>query len=142
METLTYPRTQVRVSDADRDRAIAELSEHFGAGRLTKEEFDERTGQALQARTSQDLAALFTDLPRNSRASTGVSTGQRRPAEPYHAPIPRIAVVACGIVVAVSVLGGVSSGHHAVFGLAPVLIVLLVVRVLFLRRRDSGQRFR
>jgi hypothetical protein len=50
--------------------------------------------------------------------------------------------VACAVVVAVSVLGGVGSGHHALFGLAPVLIVLLVVRCLFLRRRPERQRFR
>ena len=54
----------LRVSDADRDRAIAELSEHYQAGRLTTEELEDRTGRALQARTTADLAALFTDLPR------------------------------------------------------------------------------
>src|SRR5215472_8327326 len=61
----TNPRAgDLRVSDADRDRAIAGLSEHFQAGRLTADELDERTGRALQARTTADLAALFTDLPR------------------------------------------------------------------------------
>jgi hypothetical protein len=147
METMTYPRGQLRVSDADRDRAIAELSEHFQAGRLTQEEFEERTGQALQARTGKDLAALFTDLPRPrvpgvSPAGGSARPGPQRPAEPYRAPIPRVAVVACAVVVAVSVLGGVGPGHHALFGLAPVLIVLLVVRCLFLRRRPDRQRFR
>jgi hypothetical protein len=33
------------------DRVLAELSEHFQAGRLTAEELDERSGRALQART-------------------------------------------------------------------------------------------
>ncbi len=140
METMTSPRGQLRVSDADRERAIAELSEHFQAGRLTQEEFEERTGQALQARTRNDLAALFSDLPRDrasgaSPAAGPVRPGPRQPVEPYRAPIPRVAVVVCAVVVAVSVLGGASSGHHALFGLAPVLIVLLVARFVFLRRR-------
>jgi len=143
METPTSPRSQLRVSDADRDRAIAELSEHYQAGRLTVDELEERTGQALQARTGQDLAVLFADLPRARAAGTTpagpaggpVSAGPRWPSETYRAPIPRIAILACAIVVAVSVLGGASHGHHALLGLAPVLIVLLVLRFLFGRRR-------
>ncbi len=63
-QTGSYPRADIRVSDAERDQAIAELGEHFQAGRLTQEEFDDRSGRALQARTGRDLAALFTDLPR------------------------------------------------------------------------------
>jgi hypothetical protein len=54
---------RMRASDADRDRAAAELSEHFQAGRLTQDEFDERVGRAISARTRGDLDALMTDLP-------------------------------------------------------------------------------
>jgi DUF1707 SHOCT-like domain len=36
------PRREIRVSDAERDQAVAELSEHFQSGRLTQEEFEER----------------------------------------------------------------------------------------------------
>ena len=73
MSTATkgHPSGSLRVSDADRDRAIAELSEHYQAGRLTTEELEDRTGRALQARTTADLAALFTDLPRRQTPMTG-----------------------------------------------------------------------
>ncbi|HYX60431.1 MAG TPA: DUF1707 domain-containing protein, partial [Streptosporangiaceae bacterium] len=62
MSTATkgYPSGSMRVSDADRDRAIAELSEHYQAGRITTEEFEDRSGRALQARTTADLTDLFT----------------------------------------------------------------------------------
>ena len=94
METLTYPNGPLRVSDADRDQAIAELSEHFQAGRLTKEEFDERAGLALQARTGQELSALFADMPRTrvlaaSPPAGPIQPGPERPAEPYRAVVPR-----------------------------------------------------
>jgi hypothetical protein len=59
----TYPAADLRVSDADRDAAVAELSEHFQAGRLTADELDERTGRAIRARTGQDLDDLLADLP-------------------------------------------------------------------------------
>jgi hypothetical protein len=55
---------QVRIGDAERESAVTALGEHYAAGRLTKEEFDERSGVAWSARTSGDLAPLFTDLPR------------------------------------------------------------------------------
>lgn len=40
--TKEFTPDSLRVSDADRDRAIAELSGHFEAGRITSDEFDER----------------------------------------------------------------------------------------------------
>jgi hypothetical protein len=63
MDSRSFPRGGIRVSDAERDRAVTELSEHFQTGRLTQDEFDERSGQALAARTGEDLSVLFTDLP-------------------------------------------------------------------------------
>lgn len=65
MSTLTnrFPSGELRASDAERDLAIAELSEHFQTGRLTKDEFDERSARALQARTGRELSELFADLP-------------------------------------------------------------------------------
>lgn len=54
----------VRVSDQQRERAAIELREHFAAGRLTQDEFDERVQRAYGARTEQQLRALLADLPR------------------------------------------------------------------------------
>jgi len=53
----------VRVSDAERDRAIASLREHLVQGRLTLEEFTGRMSAACAATTSAELAALEHDLP-------------------------------------------------------------------------------
>ena len=52
-----------RVSDADRDQAVTLLREHVVVGRLTLDEFSERVGLALAARTRGDLATAMTDLP-------------------------------------------------------------------------------
>jgi hypothetical protein len=61
--TRDYPAGDMRVSDADRDRAVRELSEAFQTGRITADEFDKRSGQALSARTGRELAVLLADLP-------------------------------------------------------------------------------
>jgi hypothetical protein len=50
-------------SVADRDRAIRVLQESFAVGRLSREEFDDRIGQALVSRDFPELAALTGDLP-------------------------------------------------------------------------------
>lgn len=123
--TRDHPSGSLRVSDADRDRAIAELSEHFQAGRLTVEELEDRTGRALQARTTGELAELFTDLPGRQAAVTGTGptpayAGSFRPARVPAVPIAIIAVV---------VLGSILSGHPGLIALVPVLVVLIVRRL-------------
>jgi hypothetical protein len=73
-----------RIGDVERDRAVDLLREHMAAGRLTTEEFDERLGAALTARTSLDLDPLFTDLP-GPRPGQGVATTQAYPTPPWSA---------------------------------------------------------
>ncbi|MCU1644051.1 MAG: uncharacterized protein JWN03_4326 [Nocardia sp.] len=68
-----------RVSAADRERALRELSQHFGDGRLTLTEFEDRSATAAAATYPEQLAELFVDLPAATppfasiRASVGVS---------------------------------------------------------------------
>jgi len=59
------PATPIRIGDAERDRAVSSLGDHFAAGRLTREEFDARVDQAMVARFNADLRPLFADLPRS-----------------------------------------------------------------------------
>jgi hypothetical protein len=65
-----YPPGELRVSDAERDQALGELSQAFQAGRITAAELDQRSGQALRARTGQELTALLADLPRDHTPAT------------------------------------------------------------------------
>ncbi len=67
----------IRVSDADREQAVAVLREHLLAGRLTLDEFSERVEAALQARVGGELARLQEDLP---SVSSGGSRPGRKPA--------------------------------------------------------------
>ena len=51
------------MADADRDRTITLLREQVVEGRLTLDEFSERMGRALEARTRGELDAVMSDLP-------------------------------------------------------------------------------
>ena len=53
----------LRASRADRERVIDLLKAAFVQGRLDKDEFDARIGQALASRTSGELAAATADIP-------------------------------------------------------------------------------
>ena len=59
----------MRVGDAERDEAARALGDHFASGRLERAEYDERLELAFAARTGNDLAALFRDLPQSRVAS-------------------------------------------------------------------------
>jgi hypothetical protein len=71
-----FPSGDLRVSDADRDRALFELSEAFQVGRVTADEFDQRAGRVLGARTGKELTALLADLPAD-RAPADTTAPQR-----------------------------------------------------------------
>jgi putative intracellular protease/amidase len=139
-----YPPGNLRASDADRDRAVTELAGHFQAGRLTAEELDERSGRALAARTGNELAGLFADLPPDDVAATSTAAGLDRPSRPWPpcgwtarvAPTP----LAMGFAIAAAavILTGFPHGHYHPAALIPVLVVLLVIR----RLASTGQRER
>lgn len=130
--TRDYPPGDLRLSDADRDRAVAELSEHFEAGRLTAEELDERTGRALRARTGKELADLFADLPRHQDPSAGAAAGPPSAEPPGLARRPP-----ARIVIAVLAIAALIGSHGLAALLLPALVVLLVIR-----RRARGGRGR
>jgi hypothetical protein len=85
--TASYrPPNQLRIGDAEREAAVACLGEHFAAGRLTHQEYDERSTRAYAARTNGDLWPLFWDLPQLPGASSrggATATGKRTP---WYAP--------------------------------------------------------
>jgi Flp pilus assembly protein TadB len=130
--TKDHPSGSLRVSDADRDRAIAELSEHYQAGRLTTEELEDRTGRALKARTAADLAGLFTDLPRKRQvpatpaASAPVSRGTSWPAR-----VPMVPFAVLAVMVALVLLGAL-----------PHIAWVLVLAFVVVRLLAGGRRCR
>jgi hypothetical protein len=52
----------MRASDADRERVVAVLHRAHAEGRITLDEFDERSSAAYAARTLDELAPLTRDL--------------------------------------------------------------------------------
>jgi hypothetical protein len=62
-ENIQPGGSRMRASDADRDRTIETLATANAEGRLSLEEYSQRSDAALTALTLGDLARLTTDLP-------------------------------------------------------------------------------
>jgi hypothetical protein len=71
-----------RVSDADREQAVAWLQDHLLAGRLTLEEFSERVDQAYAAVGQGDLDRVRSGLPATEQLP--VRGSRRRPTRGGH----------------------------------------------------------
>jgi hypothetical protein len=110
MPLVTAGRGLLRTSRADREHVIGVLQAAFVQGRLTKDEFVDRTGRTLTSRTYAELSAVTADLP-------ALLIGSQLPRMPAVTPDRRSMSPAAKVVV-----GGFA-------GLA-VAIVALVVAVL------------
>ena len=82
-----------RIGDAERDRAVAALGDHFAAGRLDRGELDARLDAAYRATTLVELVQLFADLPdpapfRPSRREQWRAARAARLPARWSAPIP------------------------------------------------------
>jgi capsular polysaccharide biosynthesis protein len=95
-------RGRLRLSHLDREHVIDVLKAAFVQGRLNKDEFDLRVGQALVSRTFVELATVTIDLP----AGPSSARYPRRPAGARARPLVRKVVTACAyLVVPVAALG-------------------------------------
>lgn len=110
---------RLRVSDTDRERAMADLATHYAEGRLDHEEYDERLDAIWTARTRADLAVLFGDLPRLTPTPTPPARAPRRRTRTRVPLVPLLALV-IGLAVLVK---------------APWLVLVLGLAILWSRRR-------
>jgi uncharacterized protein DUF1707 len=109
----------LRASRADRERVIDLLKAAFTQGRLDRDEFDARIGQALTSRTYGELAAVTAGIPAGLTGSV-----PRRPPVRARRRIPFNTAVTGGACMA----GLVNVGLMAVLlSRSPVAVAVFVV---------------
>jgi uncharacterized protein DUF1707 len=127
----------IRASDADREKAVAILSDAYIAGRLTLDEFHERLTAALSGRTWGALGELTSDLPHEARPGAdpprpAVAGSDRLAAAPDPGEgtwrlLPLVPIAAVWLVVALSA--------QMPDSVVPVIIaLLLLLRCTVVRR--------
>ena len=130
------PAAQLRAADADRDAMLTQLSEHFGAGRLTAEELDERSGQVLSARTIGELDELMCDLPRICAPMP-----EHRPPPPPGGTGVLNALIPVGVAIAfVTSAVTVGTPHHDWFPWWTIPLAFLIIRRTIRRLRRPVPR--
>jgi Domain of unknown function (DUF1707) len=116
---------RMRAGDKDRQRVVELLGKHFGEGRLTLEEFDERVVRAHASVYLDELPALTADLPRDPEP-------HRRPTRPPMR-VPAVFVVLLVMMLASSM---VMVAAHA----GPPIFAFFLL-FLFLRHRRYSRRW-
>jgi hypothetical protein len=80
MTDYTDPTTAgQRLSNSERDAAVSSLARALADGRITADEFTERSGSVKSAATRGDLAPIFADLPDTTTESVPASSTRPAP---------------------------------------------------------------
>ncbi|MFE6614471.1 DUF1707 domain-containing protein [Amycolatopsis sp. NPDC057786] len=82
------PSPRLRISDQDRESALAALGEHMSAGRIDIDEFGERSARVTAAKTRGELSEVFGDLPEPHPRYDTPGTAVSEPEKPAWADIP------------------------------------------------------
>jgi hypothetical protein len=118
-----YQRSEIRISDVEREDALGKLGEHMAAGRLDIDEYGERTAKVATAKTRGELLSLFGDLPEPKPVF-----GQPRPLAPRErGPVERYAPVIVPVA-AIVIIGVVFIAFQVAFFLPFLFIFLLANR--------------
>ena len=117
---------RMRAGDKDRQRVVEQLGKHFGEGRLTVQEFDERVVRAHASVYLDELPTLTADLPRDP--------------EPQPRPTRSRTRVPSGVFALLIAMLLAWSMVAAVVHAGPPLFALFLV-FLFLRHRRWSRRW-
>ena len=116
------------VSDAERTHVAGQLREHYEAGRLTLDEFQERLDEAHAARTEAQLERVLRQLPSAKLPTVRRRDRRWRSLAFQYALVNVIAIL----------IWGFSDGPHDNFWPKWVFLVTLILFV----RRAFGHRHR
>lgn len=133
----------IRASDQDREVVVTTLRDAYTAGRLTLEEFDERTTAAYAGKTWGDLRKLTEDLPAQPVLGSDVpgrrlpaalpanpprTSGTTPPTRRRPRPVAFFPIVALWLVLALAT----RSAHDIV---APTVVLLMALAFMSFSRR-------
>ncbi len=105
-------RGHIRASDADREQVIDTLKAAFVQGRLTRDQFGVRAGQALVSRTYAELAAATDGIPARL---IGVIGSPIFPARHTRKPVRKKVAACAGCVIVPATLGAAFLTYYGGF---------------------------
>jgi Domain of unknown function (DUF1707) len=131
----------IRISDAEREAAAADLGEHFAQGRLTADEHAERLEQVWGAKTRGEIAPIFRDLPSPYAAVASSPMVSRDDhywnagLRPFRRGVPAPLLVVLAVLIVLSAIA-----HFPLFLLGFAAVWFVVLRHRGPRRAYAAQR--
>lgn len=114
----------LRIGDAERAEAVQMLLEHFGAGRLSPAEHEERTAKAETAVIRSEIETLFEDLPAPRPDMSAAQPPALKPDESRDTWLSHMLWVICGSLLFLglptAVVLGFTAGHWTLVPLAVI----------------------
>ena len=140
MSSWQRSSSELRASDAERERVVDFLRESSLTGRINHDELDERIGLAYAAVTRGDLERLLVDLPRGASSRQPAPRPRRTvPAKRRQASPAMVLVGVAALAIPMMVLAGAAIALLAVLAVGlvsgPFLIVALILIAALRRRR-------
>ncbi|HEX5087438.1 MAG TPA: DUF1707 domain-containing protein [Nocardioides sp.] len=130
----------IRLSDAEREAAAADLGEHFAQGRLTADEHAERLEQVWAAKTRGEVAPIFRDLPSPYAAVSTTPPPDERywnaGVRPFRRGVPGPLLVVLAVLIVLSAIA-----HFPLFLLGFAVFWFVVLRHRGPRRAYATQRW-
>jgi len=111
--THTGYNPSLRAATADRERTVDVLKAGFAEGRLTQDEYNERMGQAYEARTYGDLTELTADLPAGPMPPVMAQYPVVASAKPIRTNAMAVASMLLALAVPVGAIPAIITGHRA-----------------------------
>jgi Domain of unknown function (DUF1707) len=126
MAVAAAGRSRLRASHTDREYVIDMLKAAFVHGRVTKDEFDARVGQAFASRTYAELASVTADIPARWTADRPPGHPARAQGQPTmsHPAKARRCVV---ITLALMTVATFAPGGPALLLFAPLCLTAFMV---------------
>ncbi|MFE9745068.1 DUF1707 domain-containing protein [Saccharothrix saharensis] len=115
----------IRIGDAEREHALELLGTHLGEGRLSVDEYGERSARVATAKTRGDLYGLFADLPAPRPRFTQVEPPAPAPARRAWPVEFRVGSAAVTAVAIISVVLFFLAKTPLVFLLIPAVMLLI-----------------
>ncbi|MBC6448450.1 DUF1707 SHOCT-like domain-containing protein [Actinokineospora xionganensis] len=133
------PQPNMRIGDAEREDGLRALGEHMAAGRLTVDEYGDRSAKVATARTRGELLSLFTDLPdpRPRFLAPPPAFVAPMPPVPY-LPSRPLGLRLSSALVPIAMIVGVVMAFR--FGFFPLIALPIIVAVLVNRSNNDWRR--
>jgi hypothetical protein len=133
-------RGRMRVSDADRERAVEILKIAFEQERLSKDELDVRAERAYLSRTYDELTACTAGIPRerprplappaSQAAPTAVPPNTAPHPEPVYRSRKRVVKLAVGLSACIVIPPALVTAFFTYYGGFAVMMLVAVVGVI------------